>query len=101
MDVPVIENIHARVLEAVTATPDALNMETWHSCETTHCRGGWVVEIAGEAGKKLEKETSTLFAAMQIYRASSPITVSPTRFFEPNEAALDDMKRCAEREAAL
>jgi len=60
------------------------------------------VTIAGEAGKALEDRTSTLFAAMQIYKASSPIRVSPTRFFETNEIALKDMERCAneERETA-
>jgi len=98
--IPVIQNIHARVLEAV-AKPNALDMGDWHTCETTHCRAGWVVHLAGEAGYALENRTSTLFAAMQIYRASSPnIRVSPPRFFESNEVALADMKRCAELEAA-
>ena len=76
-------------------------MGDWHTCSTTHCRAGWVVHLAGEAGKELEKKTSTLFAAMQIYKASSPIRVSPTRFFETNEAAMKDMQRCAEEEAKL
>jgi hypothetical protein len=85
-------------LKAVSK-PDALNMDTWHSCETTHCRAGWIVHLAGEAGKALEKKTSTLFAAMQIYRKSSDIQVSPPRFYEPNEVAMADIKRCAELEA--
>ena len=73
-------------------------MRDWHTCETTHCRAGWVVILAGEAGKKLEKKTSTIFAAMQIYKASSPISVFPPRFYDPNNAALEDMKKCAEEE---
>jgi hypothetical protein len=93
--VPVIENIHQKVLEAVSQ-PNALDMGSWHTCETTHCRAGWVVVLAGEAGKKLEQKTSTLFAAQQIYKASSPVLVSPPRFYEPNEKAMQDMKRCAE-----
>ena len=80
------------------SNPNALNMSTWHTCETTHCRAGWVVTLAGEEGKKLEANTSTLFAAMLIYKESSPIRVSPTRFFETNEVAMADMKRCAELE---
>jgi hypothetical protein len=96
---PVIENIHQRVHEVVTARPGALDMSTWHTCETTHCRAGWVVQLAGEPGAKLERQTSTLFAAMQIYKASSPVQVSPVRFFESNEVALEDMKRCAELES--
>jgi len=58
------------------------------------------VVLAGEEGKKLEAQTSTLFAAMQIYHKSSPIHVAPTRFFESNMVALADIKRCAEEEAA-
>jgi len=86
------------VLEA-SSTANALDMSSWHTCETTHCRAGWVVTLAGEEGKLLESKTSTLFAALQIYKKSSPnIKVSPTRFFESNEVALSDMKRCAELE---
>jgi hypothetical protein len=76
-------------------------MSAWHTCETTHCRAGWVVTLAGEAGRKLGAETSTLFAAMQIYKASSPIRVFPPRFFETNAMAMADMHRCADEEAAL
>ena len=97
---PVIPNIHAKVLEAVSK-PKALEMNSWHTCDTTHCRAGWVVVLAGEEGKKLEEETSTLFAAMQIYKASSPIKVPPTRFFDSNEIAMADMKRCDEEESKI
>jgi len=75
-------------------------MRTWHTCETTHCRAGWVVMLAGEDVKKLEAETSTCFAAMQIYNASSEIKVAPTRFYEGNEKAMADIRRCAAEETA-
>ena len=90
---PVIENIHQKVLEAASAQG-----ANWHTCDTTHCRAGWVVHLAGPAGYALEKETSTLFAAIQIYDKSSPIKVSPTRFFESNQFAMADMERCANEE---
>ena len=73
-------------------------MADWHTCGTTHCRGGWVVTLAGEAGKKLEQETSSLFAAIQIYKKSG-YEISPCRFFDNNETALADMKRLAGAEA--
>lgn len=79
--------------EACSA-PSALKMDSWHTCETTHCRAGWVVTLAGKAGKALEEKTSTLFAAMQIYKASG-YRISPCRFFEGITAALADMKRLA------
>jgi len=97
LEITAIENIHEKVLEAVS-NEGALDMSSWH-CGTTHCRAGWVVTLAGEEGKKLEAETDTCFAAMMIYKKSSPIHVPPTRFFEDNKTAMADIKRCAELEA--
>lgn len=99
-DVPQIPNLHQTVLAAVEK-PGALCMNTWHTCETTHCRAGWIVTLAGEKGRALELASGTLFAAMQICKASSPIGVSPVRFFETDEIALADMRRCAAEEKAL
>ena len=98
--IPEIKSIHSEVLRA-TESEGSFSMRYWHTCETTHSRAGWVVHLAGEAGYALEKETSTAFAAAQIYKASSPISVSPTRFCESNEVAMDDIKRCATEESNL
>ena len=76
-------------------------MDTWHTCDTTHCRAGWVVHLAGSAGYELESKSSTEFAAMMIYKESSPIKVSPVRFYENSEKAMKDIERCAQEEAAL
>jgi hypothetical protein len=98
--VPVIENIHQKVLAAVSQ-PDAFDMGDWHRCETTHCRAGWVVTLAGEAGKKLEAFHDTPLAAALIYHASSPdLPVAMPRFYETNEVAMADIRRMAELEAA-
>ena len=100
LSVPIIENIHSKISAAIGDGACNLNMESWH-CGTTHCRAGWVVTLAGEEGKQLESETDTCFAAMMIYKKSSPeIHVPPTRFFESDEAALADIVRCAELETA-
>jgi hypothetical protein len=101
--VPVIENIDAAVLQAVTAEPKLFDMSTWHderSCGTAHCRAGWVVHLAGEAGYALEKfHRDTGLAALLIYKASgSPI--NPCRFYDSNEDALADMKARAEQKAS-
>jgi hypothetical protein len=95
--IPKIENIHQTVLDAVNCD-GALNMNEWHTCDTTHCRAGWVVTLAGKEGKELEANTSTEFAALQIYKASSDIRVSPTQFYKSNEEAMEDIVRCAEEE---
>jgi hypothetical protein len=73
-------------------------MDTWHTCDTTHCRAGWVVTLAGEAGKKLEAFHNTELAAALIYRESSPHKVSCARFYDSNEEAMADIKRMAELE---
>ena len=75
-------------------------MKDWHTCETTHCRAGWVVTLAGEAGKKLEEFHNTELAAALIYRESSPHKVSAARFFEDDETAMADIKRMAELEVS-
>jgi hypothetical protein len=98
--IPTIENIHQEVLKAA-GSEEALDMRRWHSCETTHCRAGWVVALAGKAGRILEQKTTPFIAAMQIYRASSPISVSPVTFYESNELALENMRMCAEMERGL
>ena len=95
--VPIIPNIHKKVYAAVTAPNHGLDMGDWHTCETTHCRGGWVVTLAGEAGKELEKFHGSLLAAQLIYNASdTKRKFNPCRFFDSNEEALADMKRLAE-----
>ena len=72
-------------------------MSTWHTCETTHCRAGWVVHLAGAEGKALEKFHDTPLAAMLIYRESG-YQINPGQFFLSNELAMEDMKRLADEE---
>lgn len=97
--VPIIESIHQKVFDAASA-PNALAMNTWHTCGTTHCRAGWVVHLAGDAGYALERFFNTELAALKIYDASSDLPkVSPVHFYDGNEAALADMKRMAELES--
>lgn len=99
--IPTIPNIHQTVY-AAASSKNALEMNTWHTCEETHCRAGWVVSLAGEAGLKLENRFDTCLAAMMIYDASSDLEeISPIRFFETNDEALADMKRLAELEASI
>jgi hypothetical protein len=96
--IPVIANIHQAVFNAASQ-PNSLDMSTWHTCDNTHCWAGWVVTLAGKEGKKLERFFDTPLAAMKILDASSPITVSPVRFFETTADALREMKKLADQEA--
>ncbi|BAO04699.1 putative pentapeptide repeat protein [Ralstonia phage RSK1] len=100
---PIVHNIHQQVYQAASQ-PHALDMRMWHnSCGTAHCRAGWVVTLAGEAGKKLESKIGTPAAAIAIYLKSDPERFKTERipdFYCSNDTALADMKRMAEDEAA-
>ena len=98
--VPVIENIHQTIYKAASA-PEALNMSDVHTCENTHCRGGWAIALVGPAGAALEGFYNWELAAMLIYDASDQtFKINPARFYDKNEPALEDMKRLADAEAA-
>jgi hypothetical protein len=98
-DVPVIEQIDAKILAAIEAG-GTLQMSCWHddSCGTTHCRAGWAITIAGEAGKKLEDKYGPGPAGALIYAASRPGVPVPN-FYASNEVALADIRKCAAEEA--
>jgi len=91
-----VPNLNQRVYEAVQGD-GALNMSSWHSCETTHCWAGWIVTLAGQAGKALERQTSTEFAAMKIYHNSTGERISPVYFYFGNVEAMAKIKELAEK----
>ena len=94
--VPKIDNIHIKVFETVSQ-PNALDMGDWHTCNTTHCRAGWGVHLAGDAGYALERFHNTALAAQLIYRESG-YQINPCRFYDGNEDALVDMKKLADEQ---
>ena len=94
--VPEIKDIHKIVYAAATATSESFDMGDWHTCETTHCRAGWVVHLAGAGGAALEFAMGTPAAAALIYLKSDPKLEKIPDFYASNEDALADMKRLAE-----
>jgi len=95
--VPVVPDIDKQILAAVTANPELFDMGSWHgeaSCGTAHCRAGWAITLAGEAGKKLEQEVGSACAGSLIYAASRPDKPIPN-FYDTTENALADLKACA------
>jgi uncharacterized protein YjbI with pentapeptide repeats len=88
--VPVVPRIDAAILERIESG-GVLDMKTWHTCETTHCRAGWAVTLAGEAGKELEDKIGTSAAAALIYTASRPGERVPD-WYASNEDALADIR---------
>jgi hypothetical protein len=97
--VPVVEHLDTKILDAVSSPGNALDMATWHTCETTHCRGGWAIHLAGPAGYALEERLGSVEAAARaIYRAS---TGRVPHFYATNSRALEDIRRCAEEDESL
>ena len=92
--VPVIPNIDAAILAAIDAGGE-LEMGSWHSCETTHCRAGWAIILAGDAGRTLEVRAGPDAAGALIYAASGS---HPTpNWFANNEDAMRDLRERAAR----
>ena len=93
-EIPIVTDLDAKILAAVEAPGNALDMSDWHRCATTHCRAGWAIELAGEAGKALEAKLGPSAAGALIYLASTGRGQVPD-FMASNEAALEDLRRCA------
>jgi len=86
--IPLVPNIDAAIL-AVIEAGGQLDMNTWHTCETTHSWAGWAVVLAGEQGRKLEEQLGTNVVAALIYTKSG---FRVPNWFASNEEALADIK---------
>mgnify|MGYP001581021079 CR=1 FL=1 len=100
-DVPIVPQLHTRILEAIEAG-GTLDMGVWHTCETTHCRGGWSIHLAGQAGYDLERRAGIAVAAALIHIASCPqLGGKVPNFCDTNKDAMADIKRLAAIETAV
>ena len=86
----VVPDIDRVIAAAISDGIGKLNMETWHTCKTTHCRAGWAVVLAGDAGAELEKSIGTSAAAAVIYANSRPGQPVPN-WTATNEEALREL----------
>jgi hypothetical protein len=97
IEVPIVPNLHQKVYRAAKKK-GALEMADWHWCETTHCRAGWVVHLAGQQGYDLERRVTASLAAQMIYEASTGKPVHENAFYVGNSEALRSMRNAAETE---
>ena len=96
-----IPSLHRRILAAID-NGGTLDMATWHSCETTHCRAGWAINLAGKAGRMLELCLGSAVAGAIIHLASCPqLEGKVPDFYASNEDALNDIRRLAALEPEL
>jgi uncharacterized protein YjbI with pentapeptide repeats len=94
---PVIPHLDAAILAAINGHPERLDMGSWHSCETTHCRAGWAIQLAGLPGRMLEDRIGPAAAGALIYAASRPGQPIPN-FHESQDGALADLQAWAARD---
>jgi uncharacterized protein YjbI with pentapeptide repeats len=96
-NVPVVPDLDRRMLDVIESGASTLDMSQWHVCETTHCRAGWAITFAGEAGKRLEEERGPAMAGHMIYLAS---TGRSAHFYATTERAMEDIRARAAEAAA-
>ena len=91
-DAPCVQDLDRKILFAVE-TDGKLDMREWHMCETTHCRAGWAITLAGEVGAKLEAEIGPAAAGALIYAKSAGYV--PDFYCSTTEALKDIRKHAA------
>jgi len=95
-EVPIVPMLDSQILGIVTSNPEALEMQDVHTCDTTHCRAGWAIHLAGPAGYELEEKLGWCAAGGAIYRAS---TGRWPDFYADEVTAMEDIRRGAAEEA--
>ena len=107
--VPLIPNIDAAILAAIeknkAAKVNGFDMSSWHGkpcdetnwCQTTHCRAGYAICLAGKEGFELERKYGSANAGMFLYLKSTPNEPIPD-WGATNERAMADMKARAAKQ---
>ena len=93
---PVLKNPDALILAAIGDGKCSLEMATWHTCDTTHCRAGWYIHHSGPAGRMLEACYGASAAGAIIFTKAYPDQKVPD-FHCGNDEALASIKENAER----
>jgi uncharacterized protein YjbI with pentapeptide repeats len=93
-DAPAIPDLDGKILAQIESGAGRLKMDVWHTCATTHCRAGWAITLAGEAGADLERAHGSAAAGSLIYAASYP-TLRVPNFYTTDDIALADIRERA------
>lgn len=92
---PVVPDLDYRILTLIERGSGSLNMDAWHTCQTTHCLAGWAIHLAGVSGYDLERDLGPSVAGTLIFQASCGYVPD---FFARNEEALQDLRERVEEE---
>ena len=80
------EELLKKVAEYALEEEDSLEMDTWHTCDTTHCIAGWATHLHPE-GKELEDKYGAQIAGLLLLG-----TEAHSHFFDSNEDAREYLK---------
>ena len=81
-----------RAAAAAALQAGALEVRTWHSCDTRHRLGGWLIHQAGEVGKLLETVVGPSVAGLMLGGVEAH-----SHFYDSNEAATEFLRSVLER----
>ena len=73
-----------RAAAAAAFQDGALEMCNWHTCDTKHCLGGWLIYQAGEVGRLLEAAVGPSVAGLMLGGVEAH-----SHFYDSNEAAAE------------
>ena len=98
LKIPAVKNLHSKMLKVIESGKGVLDMRSWHTCKTTHCRAGWAITLAGKRGLELEKQCGSSLAGALITIASSPKLDRVPNFYDTNDGALESIRAAAKLE---
>ena len=67
-------------------------MSAWHTYETTHCLGGWLIHQAGDMGRLLEAAVGPSMAGLMLGGVEAH-----SHFHDDNRAATEWLRSVLER----
>jgi hypothetical protein len=83
-----------RAVAVAALKEGALEMESWHTCDTTHCIGGTAIHQAGEVGRLLEAAVGPVVAALMLLGPDAH-----AHFYDSNQAATAWLRSVLEQPA--
>jgi hypothetical protein len=97
-----VDNLDAKILRQITINRQSFDMRSFHGadctpddwCNTTHCRAGFAICLAGKPGFDLEKKYGAELAGRMIYAVSRPDMPLPD-FYADDDDAIHDLEECA------
>jgi len=87
-EIQIDTSLKERILQAVEEPQNDLDMESWHTCGTSHCIAGWATTLHPQ-GKEIENKSSTYLAGRLLLGLNQE---EANIFFKSEEEAMEWLK---------